>query len=95
MRQAGAALRLRTGRTSISPEKTMISGPFAFSSAFRKAIAFLQGNLGKATVGLFGGVLCFCFPQVPGFAVATSPSTTRSTSFAPSRPGFVRTSVSL
>jgi hypothetical protein len=35
----------------------------------REAIAFLQSSLGKATIGLFGGVLCFCFPQVPGYAI--------------------------
>lgn len=37
----------------------------------RTAIAFLQSSLGKAAVGLFGGVLCFCFPHVPGYAVGS------------------------
>jgi hypothetical protein len=33
--------------------------------------AFLQSSLGKAAIGLFGGVLCFCFPQVPGYAIGS------------------------
>ena len=35
----------------------------------RRAIAFLRSSLGKSAIGLFGGVLCFCFPQIPGYAV--------------------------
>lgn len=37
----------------------------------REAIAFLRSSLGKAAIGLFGGVLCFCFPQVPGYAIGS------------------------
>jgi hypothetical protein len=37
----------------------------------RHAAGFLRSDTGKATVGLFGGVLCFCFPQVPGYAIGS------------------------
>jgi hypothetical protein len=37
----------------------------------RNAIAFLNSGLGKSAIGLFGGVICFCFPQLPGYAVGS------------------------
>jgi hypothetical protein len=33
----------------------------------REAIAFLQSSLGKATAGLFLGVICFCWPAVVAY----------------------------
>lgn len=40
-------------------------------AVIREAIAFLRSNLGKASMGLFGGVLCFCFPQLPAYAMGS------------------------
>ena len=33
----------------------------------RKSFAFLQSHEGKATVGLFSSVVCFCWPAVVAF----------------------------
>jgi hypothetical protein len=33
----------------------------------RRAIGFLQSAPGKATIGLFTGVICFTFPLVPAY----------------------------
>jgi hypothetical protein len=35
-----------------------------------RAAGFFHTSLGKASLGLFAGVLCVCFPQVPGYAAA-------------------------
>lgn len=36
-------------------------------SVIRKVFAFLQSHEGKATVGLFSSVVCFCWPPVVAF----------------------------
>ncbi len=36
----------------------------------REAIAFLVSNLGKASIGLLSATVSFCFPWLPGYAVA-------------------------
>jgi hypothetical protein len=36
----------------------------------RRFLSFLGTDIGKATAGMFGAVLAFCFPAVPGYAVA-------------------------
>jgi hypothetical protein len=35
----------------------------------RRFLSFLGTDIGKATVGLFCGVICFCWPVLPGYAL--------------------------
>ena len=41
-------------------------------AVIRTIAAFLQSSLGKAMVGLFGGVLCFCLPKIPAYAMGSA-----------------------
>ena len=36
-------------------------------AAIRRAIAFLQSGTGKAALGLFSGVVCFCWPAAVAY----------------------------
>jgi hypothetical protein len=36
-------------------------------AVIRTMVAFFQSELGKATVALFLGVICFCWPAVVGY----------------------------
>ncbi len=38
-------------------------------AVIRTLFGFVKSDLGKAAVGLFGAVLSFALPQVPGYAV--------------------------
>ena len=32
----------------------------------RWLVEFFKGDLGRAAIALFSGVICFCFPWIPG-----------------------------